>query len=130
MGNTWATILSVAKTKKQKISSSSHFNELVSYNKTDFEISNISNFNILDWWRAKSSPEFYPIMAIMARDLLTVQASTIASESAFSLSGRILTDRRSNLSPQSLEICVCYKDYLDAEKREQHINSADAFFTT
>ncbi|GJT25665.1 pheophytinase, chloroplastic [Tanacetum coccineum] len=31
----------------------------------------------------------FPVLSIMARDLLSVQASTVASESAFSLSGRI-----------------------------------------
>ncbi|GJY31519.1 putative transcription elongation factor SPT5-like protein 1 [Tanacetum coccineum] len=33
----------------------------------------------------------------MARDLLTVQASTVASESAFSISGRIISKRRSDI---------------------------------
>ena len=40
------------------------------------------------------------------RDILTVQASTVASESAFSFSGRVLNERRSRLSPQSLEVCI------------------------
>ncbi|GJT85454.1 putative transcription elongation factor SPT5-like protein 1 [Tanacetum coccineum] len=39
------------------------------------------------------------ILSAMARDLLTVQASTVASESAFSISGRIISERRSRLTP-------------------------------
>ena len=58
-------------------------------------------------------------MAAMARDILTVQASTVASESAFSLSGRVLNEKRSRLSAQSLEVCICYKDYLDSLERQQ-----------
>ncbi|KAL4590434.1 hypothetical protein LXL04_003363 [Taraxacum kok-saghyz] len=44
------------------------------------------NLNVLGWWKEKESQ--FPILAAMARDLLTVQASTVASESAFSVSGR------------------------------------------
>ncbi|KAE8670967.1 putative transcription elongation factor SPT5-like protein 1 [Hibiscus syriacus] len=55
----------------------------------------------------------FPILAAMARDLLTVQASTVASESAFSVSGRVISQRRSRLSPESVEVCICLKDYLD-----------------
>ncbi|GJR60273.1 putative transcription elongation factor SPT5-like protein 1 [Tanacetum coccineum] len=34
----------------------------------------------------------------------TVQASTVASESAFSISGRIISERRSRLTPESVEL--------------------------
>ena len=39
-------------------------------------------FDILVWWRGNDQQ--FPILSAMARDLLIVQASTIASESAFS----------------------------------------------
>ncbi|GJQ97485.1 zinc finger BED domain-containing protein RICESLEEPER 2 [Tanacetum coccineum] len=54
------------------------------------------------------------ILAFMARDLLSVQASTVASKSAFSLTGRVLSIRRTRLTPASLEMCICLKDHLDA----------------
>jgi hypothetical protein len=115
-------ILQHARSKKQK---STSFNELVSYNKTDFDLQDAENINLLEWWKNKSSNSHYPIMAAMARDILTVQASTVASESAFSLSGRVLNERRCRLSPESLEICICYKDYLDGVSRTQHFNSPE-----
>ncbi|GJZ05003.1 zinc finger BED domain-containing protein RICESLEEPER 2 [Tanacetum coccineum] len=59
----------------------------------------------------------------MARDLLSVQASTVASESTFSLSGRVLSIRRTRLAPASLEMCICLKDQLDAQERIQHISN-------
>ncbi|KAD1274136.1 hypothetical protein E3N88_43079 [Mikania micrantha] len=76
------------------------------------------NFDILAWWKQKESQ--FPILSAMARDLLSVQASTVASESAFSLSGRVLSIRRTRLTPASLEICICLKDHLDAMEHIQH----------
>ncbi|GJV54271.1 zinc finger BED domain-containing protein RICESLEEPER 3 [Tanacetum coccineum] len=65
---------------------------------------------------------FYPAWPwiCMAMDILSVQASSVASESAFSTSGRLLTIRRTRLTPESLEMCMCLKDHLDAQERRQH----------
>ncbi|KAD1618700.1 hypothetical protein E3N88_42542 [Mikania micrantha] len=95
--------------------------ELGRYSGTDF-ISTMSaeeymKFDILAWWKGKESQ--FPILSAMARDLLTVQASTVASESAFSLSGRVLSLRRTRLTPTSVEMCICLKDHLDAVDRIQ-----------
>ncbi|KAD1995860.1 hypothetical protein E3N88_42056 [Mikania micrantha] len=60
------------------------------------------------------------VLSVMARDLLSIQASTVASESAFSLSGRVLSIRRTRLTPASLEMCICLKDHLDTMERVQH----------
>ncbi|GJZ66985.1 zinc finger BED domain-containing protein RICESLEEPER 2 [Tanacetum coccineum] len=59
----------------------------------------------------------------MAQDLLSVQASTVASESAFSLSGRVLSIRRTRLTLASLEMCIFLKDHLDAQERIQHTSN-------
>ncbi|GJS10604.1 ribonuclease H-like domain, reverse transcriptase, RNA-dependent DNA polymerase [Tanacetum coccineum] len=56
-----------------------------------------------DTWTAPHGEIQFPILSAMARDLLTVQASTVASESAFSISGRIISERRSRLTPESVE---------------------------
>ncbi|GJV44434.1 zinc finger BED domain-containing protein RICESLEEPER 2 [Tanacetum coccineum] len=61
----------------------------------------------------------------MAMDVLSVQAILVASESAFSTSGRVLSIRRTKLTPSSLEMCMCLKDHLDAQKRKQHISSLE-----
>ncbi|GJR91238.1 zinc finger BED domain-containing protein RICESLEEPER 2 [Tanacetum coccineum] len=49
-----------------------------------------------------------------------VQASSVASESAFSTSGRILSIRRTRLTAESLEMCMSLKDHLYAHERRQH----------
>ncbi|MFS7928440.1 putative HAT dimerization domain, ribonuclease H-like superfamily [Helianthus anomalus] len=97
--------------------------ELGRYIGTDFistlKQEEFENFNILAWWQGRKSQ--YPVLAAMARDLLTVQASTVASESAFSLSGRVLSIRRTRLTPESVEMCICLKDHLDAAERVQDV---------
>nr|GEV03357.1 zinc finger BED domain-containing protein RICESLEEPER 2-like [Tanacetum cinerariifolium] len=61
----------------------------------------------------------------MARDVLSVQATSVASESVFSTSGKVLSNRRTSLTPASLEMCMCLKDYLDATDRIQHISNLE-----
>ncbi|GJV72432.1 hypothetical protein Tco_1492427 [Tanacetum coccineum] len=61
----------------------------------------------------------YPVLSRMAMDIISVQASSVASESAFSTSGRVLSIRRTRLTPASLEMCMCLKDHLDAKERKQ-----------
>ena len=73
--------------------------------------------DILDWW--KSQAVKHPILSAMARDIFAIQVSSVASERAFSASGRVLDDRRTRLKPETLEMCVCFKDWLDAETRSQ-----------
>nr|GEX94632.1 putative AC transposase [Tanacetum cinerariifolium] len=52
-------------------------------------------------------------------DILSVQATSVASKSAFSTSGRVLSIRRTRLTSASLEMCTCLKDHLDAQERKQ-----------
>ncbi|GJU45206.1 zinc finger BED domain-containing protein RICESLEEPER 2 [Tanacetum coccineum] len=52
-------------------------------------------------------------------------ATSVASESAFSISGRVLLIRRTRLTPASLEMCMCLKDHLDATERIQHISNLE-----
>jgi len=60
------------------------------------------SFDILLWWRDHKLT--YPILSIMARDIISVPVSTVSSESCFSLSGRILEDRRRRLLPKHVEM--------------------------
>ncbi|GJV51769.1 putative AC transposase [Tanacetum coccineum] len=56
---------------------------------------------------------------VISFDIISVQASSVAFESAFSTSGRVLSIRRTRLTPASLEMCMCLKDHLDAKERKQ-----------
>jgi len=71
---------------------------------------NIEDFDVLSRWRSKAAK--FPVLSAMARDFLTIPLSTVSSESAFNLGGRILGDHRSSLAPEMLEALVCGKDWL------------------
>ncbi|GJU42875.1 zinc finger BED domain-containing protein RICESLEEPER 2 [Tanacetum coccineum] len=43
----------------------------------------------------------------------------VASESSFSISGRVISSRRTKLTPLAVEVCICLKDHLDIEERIQ-----------
>jgi hypothetical protein len=51
-------------------------------------------------------------LSTLARDVLAIPISTVASESAFSTSGRILDDFRSSLTPFMVQALVCTQDWL------------------
>ncbi|KAL6845617.1 hypothetical protein ACP4OV_025112 [Aristida adscensionis] len=69
-------------------------------------------FDILHWWKLHAPK--YPILARMARDVLAVPASTVASESAFSTSSRVISDYRSSMSCSTVEALICLQDWFRA----------------
>ena len=68
------------------------------------------DFSVLSWWRRASVK--FPILSELAKDVLAVQVSSVASESAFSTSGRILDPFRSCLTPYMIEALVCTQQWL------------------
>ena len=70
-------------------------------------------FNILSWWKVHKLK--YPVLAEMARDLLAMQVSSVASESAFSTSGRILEPYRSCLTHYMIEVLMCSEQWMHAD---------------
>nr|GFA30233.1 transposase [Tanacetum cinerariifolium] len=44
----------------------------------------------------------------------------VASESAFSTNGMVLSIQRTRLTPASLKMCMCLTDHLDAKERRKH----------
>jgi hypothetical protein len=68
------------------------------------------NFKILDWWKVSGTR--YPTLAKIARDIFAIPVSTVASESAFSTSGRVLSEHRSRLTPEILEALMCSQDWM------------------
>ena len=70
----------------------------------------LGSFDILDWWKLNAYN--YPILSKMARDILAIPISIVASESAFSTNGRILNAFRSSLSCKTMEASVCSQNWL------------------
>ncbi|GJW59346.1 retrovirus-related pol polyprotein from transposon TNT 1-94 [Tanacetum coccineum] len=72
------------------------------------ELEDDEDFDILTWWKI-NSPRF-PIISCYY--ILFIQVSTVASESAFSASGRVLDPYRNSLAPNIVEALVCTQDWI------------------
>ncbi|CAN1300096.1 Putative AC9 transposase [Linum perenne] len=68
-------------------------------------------FDILTWWKVVGAYK-YPIMYEIAKDILAIPVSSVASESAFSNGGRVMDDFTSSLLPEIVEALICLKDWL------------------
>jgi hypothetical protein len=71
------------------------------------------DLDILQYWKMHSGT--YPTFARMARDILAVPASTVASELTFSSAERIVSDYRSRLKSETIEALICFQDWLRSE---------------
>ncbi|KAK8308825.1 hypothetical protein V6Z12_D02G086600 [Gossypium hirsutum] len=72
-----------------------------------------SQIDVLDYW-SKSSVR-YNELSLLARDLLTIPISTVASESAFSMGKKVTTPLRSSLKPKTVQFVVCFDDWMRAK---------------
>ncbi|KAM3198905.1 hypothetical protein P3L10_034342 [Capsicum annuum] len=51
----------------------------------------------------------------MARDVLAIPISSVASECAFSMGGRVIDPFRSSLTPKLVQSLICLQDWLRSE---------------
>ncbi|CAA2988770.1 zinc finger BED domain-containing RICESLEEPER 1-like [Olea europaea subsp. europaea] len=82
------------------------------------------DFNILNWWKVHTPR--YPILSMLARDVLGIPVSTLGSEVAFSSSGRMLDHHRSSLSPDAKEALICGQDWLRTELEATNLPTSNA----
>ncbi|XP_075501891.1 uncharacterized protein LOC142539962 isoform X3 [Primulina tabacum] len=87
------------------------------------KIDRSSNCDVLAFWKAYQFR--YPELAQMARDILSVPISTVASESSFSTGGRILDQYRSAMKPDVVEALVCCRDWLVGQKETTEVRLYD-----
>lgn len=67
-------------------------------------------FDVLLWWKTNSAK--YPILSCVAKNVLAMPITTVASESAFSTGGRVIDPFRSSLTPKTAEALICAQDWL------------------
>ena len=65
----------------------------------------------LKWWQAHQKE--YPILSQIARDYLCIQATSVASEQAFSVAGNTITKTRNRLLPETARACLCVKSWIE-----------------
>ncbi|XP_030923706.1 uncharacterized protein LOC115950627 isoform X2 [Quercus lobata] len=86
--------------------------EVAKYLMENIEGENDKTFNILAWWKYNTNK--YSILSRLARDVLAVPVSTVASESAFSTGGRILDPFRSSLALEMVQSLICTQNWLQS----------------
>ncbi|KAL9223973.1 hypothetical protein vseg_000052 [Gypsophila vaccaria] len=70
----------------------------------------VQDFDVLGWWKLNKIK--YPTLSKMARDILSVPLSTVASESVFDTVPKEMDSYRCSLRPETVEALICAKDWL------------------
>ncbi|CAN1127216.1 Putative AC transposase [Linum perenne] len=74
------------------------------------------DFDILMWWKLNGAK--YPTLKDIARDLLAIPITSVASESAFSSGGRLLDPHRSRLHHTTVEAMMCTRSWIKDDKKK------------
>lgn len=82
------------------------------------------DFNILNWWKVHTPR--YPILSMIARDVLAMPMSTLGPDLAFRYGARVLDHHRSSLSPDTREALICGQDWLRTGLGETNHSSRNA----
>ena len=85
-------------------------NPLDIYLKDGAENRGDNSFDVLGWWSQNMVK--FPILSQVAKHVLAMPISTVASESAFSTGGRVIDKYRSSLTPKTAEGLICAQDWL------------------
>ena len=68
------------------------------------------DFDALEWWKANNLK--FHILSKMVSDILSIPITTIASESAFSIGGRVINVYRASLSTKTVQALLCGGDWV------------------
>ncbi|KAL2937450.1 putative AC transposase [Bienertia sinuspersici] len=82
---------------------------------------NTESFNILEFWKSQAST--FPVISRMAKDVLAVPITSVASESSFSMGGRVLTKYRSALRIDNVEAFVTTQNWLYGYLKDDEFRS-------
>ncbi|XP_075486987.1 zinc finger BED domain-containing protein RICESLEEPER 1-like [Primulina tabacum] len=71
------------------------------------------DFSILNWWKVHEPR--YPVLSMMARNILGIPISKVSVESLFDFRDRALNQCWSSLKPDSLQALMCSQDWVRYE---------------
>ena len=66
-------------------------------------------FDALNWWKANDLK--YCVLSRMARDILAIPITTVASESAFNAGTRVIDKYRAKLAAKTVQVLLCGRDW-------------------
>lgn len=87
----------------------------------DKKLDRMADLNIFNFWKEHENK--YGELAYLARAILSVPLTTVASESTFSIGGRILNKWRSCYLPDNIEALITSRSWLHGYERKYHYNS-------
>jgi hypothetical protein len=76
-------------------------------------LSRTQELNIISWWQYVGVK--YPTLRKIARDIMAIPVITVASESVFSIRGRVISPHRSRLAPKTVEGLMCMQAWSRAD---------------
>ncbi|KAA8544307.1 hypothetical protein F0562_022319 [Nyssa sinensis] len=71
-----------------------------------------NKFDIMEWWKANTLK--FRILSKMARDILSIPITSVASESTFSAGGRVIDPYRASLLLETVQVLLCSADWVRA----------------
>jgi len=75
-------------------------------------------FDALMWWKINSSK--FSVLAEVARDVLAISITIVASELAFSTGGHVIDHFRSSLAQKTVEALTCTQNWLRSSWVSEH----------
>jgi len=85
------------------------FDEIDTYLNTSNDI----NADPLLWW--KENQNKYPTLSLIAKDYLSIQATSVAAEQAFSVAGNTIIPIRNKLDSETTRATLCLKSWIENE---------------
>lgn len=71
------------------------------------------DLDVLNWWKVHTPR--YPILSMMARNILGIPVSKVAFESAFNTGGKVIDSNWSSLRPTTVQALMCSQDWIRGE---------------